>query len=102
MSIDRPSSFWEAQQTRISPACQGNSEALQVLELRDILRYDVEASVTERMGLEEFALHCLTYKLAEGFSEEDIDEKYRFYVTEDYKVLNLIPFLQQLRAHGSY
>jgi hypothetical protein len=59
---------------------------LQVLELRDILRYDVESSVTERMALEEFALKCLTYKLAEGFTEEDLDEQYKFYATEEYKV----------------
>lgn len=62
---------------------------LQVLELRDILRYDVESSVTERMRLEEFALKCLTYTIAEGCTEEDIEEKYRFYTTEEYKVLQL-------------
>lgn len=42
------------------------------------------------MGLEEFALKCLTYKLAEGFNEEELDEKYKFYVTEEYKVLQTV------------
>lgn len=69
---------------------------LQVLELRDILRYDVETSVTERIGLEEFALQCLTYKLADGFSETDLDDKYRFYVTDDYKVLQTVPLSHAL------
>jgi hypothetical protein len=50
------------------------------------LRFDVDTSVTERMGLEAFALRCLTYKLADGCKEEDLEEKYKKYVSEAYKV----------------
>lgn len=60
--------------------------ARQVLTLRDILRFDVETSVTERMRLESFAIKCLTYKLADDCKVDDLKEEHRYYVTDEYKV----------------
>jgi hypothetical protein len=59
---------------------------MQVLTLRDVLRFDVETSVTERMRLEALAVKCLTYKLSDECKLEDLKEEHQFYVTDEYKV----------------
>lgn len=60
---------------------------MQVLKLRDILRFDVDTSVTARMALETFALKCLRYKMDDECKDSELDDKIKFYVTDEYKVL---------------
>lgn len=64
--------------------CHQRPSSLQVLKLRDVLRFDVDSSVTERMALEKFALKCLRYKMDEAVKE--VDDQLKFYVTDEYKV----------------
>lgn len=57
---------------------------MQVLTLSQILRFDADASITERMRLERLAALALTYKFAEG---TEVDDALQYYAGPEYKVL---------------
>jgi arginine deiminase len=58
---------------------------VRVLTVREILAYGVDVHVGARVELEEFAMQALTYRLAEGSSLDDLDQKDRYYLTDSYK-----------------
>ena len=45
----------------------------------------VEKHTRARMELEELAMKSMEYKLAEGTSEEDLEEGDRYYLSDEYK-----------------
>jgi hypothetical protein len=56
--------------------------SVQVLTLGQILRFDVDTSVTERMRLESLAAMSLTYRFIEG---TNIPQDLRYYESKEYK-----------------
>lgn len=60
-------------------------KGVRVLTVREILAYGVEDHIGARVDLEEFAMGALTYRLAEGAAEEDIEEGDRYYLSDAYK-----------------
>jgi predicted aspartyl protease len=60
---------------------------IQVLTLGQILRFDVDTSVTERMRLESLAAMSLTYRFNEN---ADIPPELRYYESKDYKARSLM------------
>jgi arginine deiminase len=58
---------------------------VRVLTVREILAYGVHDHVGARVELERFAMQALTYSLGEGASLDDLDEKDRYYMSDDYK-----------------
>ena len=57
--------------------------AAQVLTLSQILRFDVETSVTERLRLEHLAAMALTYTFMDGV---EVDDELRYFASDEYKV----------------
>ena len=56
---------------------------MQVLTLRQILQFDVDTSVTERLRLESLAAMALTYRFT---TDVDIPDDLKRYAGQDYKV----------------
>ena len=48
---------------------------LQVLTVRDILKYGVSDHMGARVDLEELAMKALKYNMAEGFTVSDLNEQ---------------------------
>lgn len=53
--------------------------------MREILAYGTDEHVGARVELEDLAMIAVTYKLAEGYSVEDLDVEDRYYLSDDYK-----------------
>ncbi|KAL4439030.1 hypothetical protein ABPG77_006967 [Micractinium sp. CCAP 211/92] len=60
-------------------------KGVRVLTVREILAYGTADHVGARVELEEFAMQALTYKLADGYKLEEIEEKDRYYLSDEYK-----------------
>ncbi|PSC74328.1 Arginine deiminase [Micractinium conductrix] len=60
-------------------------KGVKVLTVREILSYGTANHVGARVELEDFAMQALTYRLAEGSTMEQIEEKDRYYLSDDYK-----------------
>ena len=60
-------------------------KGVRVLTVREILSYGANDHVGARVELEEFAMQALTYALADGSRSEDIEEKDRYYLSDEYK-----------------
>ena len=48
---------------------------MQVLTVRDILKYGVSDHMGARVDLEELAMKALKYSMAEGFTHADLNEQ---------------------------
>jgi hypothetical protein len=57
-------------------------KVLQVLTLSQILRFDVDSSVTERLRLESLAAMALTYKFTDGIT---VPQDLKYYARAEYK-----------------
>lgn len=55
---------------------------MQVLTLSQILRFDVDSSVTERLRLESLAAMALTYKFIDDIT---VPEDLKYYAGAEYK-----------------
>lgn len=58
---------------------------VRVLTVREILAYGTEEHVGARVELEEFAMMALTYRLASGISESDLEADDAYYLSDAYK-----------------
>lgn len=48
---------------------------MQVLTVRDIMKYGVHDHMGARVELEELALKALSYNMAEGYTVDDLNEE---------------------------
>lgn len=68
---------------------------VQVLTLSQILRFDVETSVTERLRLEHLAAMALSYTFMEGVK---VDDELRYFAGDEYKARRTIHAVHTLPA----
>lgn len=61
-------------------------KGVRVLTVREILAFGTVDHVGARVELEGFAMQALTYRLAEGHSLEELEEKDRYYLSDEYKL----------------
>ncbi|KAG1663777.1 hypothetical protein FOA52_011828 [Chlamydomonas sp. UWO 241] len=64
---------------------QLRTHGVKVLNLRDILAYNVEENVSARVDLEDLAFSALDYEMESGHKLAELAEGDRKYVSDDYK-----------------
>lgn len=60
-------------------------EGVKVLTVRDILAYNIQENMSARVDLEELAADAMTYAMAAGHKLEELEERDRYYLSDDYK-----------------
>eukprot|EP01024_Parvocaulis_polyphysoides_P038241 TRINITY_DN34286_c0_g1_i2.p1 TRINITY_DN34286_c0_g1~~TRINITY_DN34286_c0_g1_i2.p1 ORF type:complete len:491 (-),score=62.11 TRINITY_DN34286_c0_g1_i2:386-1645(-) len=61
------------------------SHGIKVLTVRDILAFGTADHIGARVDLENLAMEALKYQVTDNFTIDDIDEKDRFYLSDEYK-----------------
>lgn len=83
--FERPINMESAQEAHERFRTVLRDHGIKVLTVREVLAHRVDVHVGARLDLEKMAAEALTYTMEPGYTEDDLRDEDRKYVTDEYK-----------------